>query len=142
MENFVGKADKYVKILLFPDIVNYYYPKPTLSSFLSHTFLDGVWAVYPLRFTKTFFALRHYIPLFFVSGLSTLLVIGFFWPVFRWVMLVILGLYFLAMIYFSLQISLREENLSLFPYLVAAFFSRHIVYGLGSIWGVIKLVIN
>ena len=57
------------KIMLFPDIVSYYFPKGTLWEFIKHNFNDGIWATYPLKFgIKLKF--RHYVPLFLCFGFA------------------------------------------------------------------------
>lgn len=49
------------KILLFPEVVAYYYPKPN--------FKDSFWVTYPLKFGIKGFSWRHLVPLIFVLGL-------------------------------------------------------------------------
>ena len=113
------------KILLVPDIVSYYYPKSNLKEFFFHNFEDGIWAIYPLKFMKTPLRLRHYIPLIFVLTLP--LNIWFYIPL---------------SLFFSLQIAFREKDLRLFFLMPLVFAARHIGYGLGSVVGLIKLLIN
>ncbi|TSC75489.1 MAG: Glycosyl transferase family 2 [Parcubacteria group bacterium Gr01-1014_30] len=112
------------KIILHPDIVSYYYPKPTLGEFFWHNFQDGIWSILPLKFVKVPFKLRHYIPLIFVLTLPLS-----FWP------------YILLSLFFSLQIAAREKDLRLFFAMPLAFATRHFGYGLGSIWGLVKLIL-
>jgi len=112
------------KILLVPDIVSYYYPKSNLKDFFLHNFEDGVWVIYPLKFVKTPLQLRHYLPLIFVLTLP----------------LSILP-YILVSLFFSLKIAIKEKNSRLFFVMPLAFTTRHIGYGLGSVWGLIKLII-
>lgn len=112
------------KILLVPDIISYYYPKSNLKDFWKHNFEDGVWAIYPLKFVKMPFKLRHYIPLIFVLTLPLSI-----WP------------YFLLSLFFSFQIAHQEKNLKLFFLMPIAFFCRHLSYGIGSLVGLLKLLI-
>ena len=114
-----------VKILLVPDIVAYYYPKDNLWGFLKHNLKDGIWAVYPLKFVKIPFKLRHYIPLVFVLTFPISI-----WP------------YILASLYFAYKIAVKEKDWKLFFALPVAFFVRHFAYGLGSIIGIIKLIVD
>ena len=107
-----------------PDIVSYYYPKSNLKDFFLHNFEDGVWVIYPLKFVKTPLQLRHYLPLIFVLTLP----------------LSILP-YILVSLFFSLKIAIKEKNSRLFFVMPLAFTTRHIGYGLGSVWGLIKLII-
>lgn len=114
-----------IKILLAPDVKAYYYPKDTLGAFLRHNFKDGIWAVYPLKFVQVPFKLRHYIPLIFVLTLPFSI-----WP------------YIFASAYFSFKIAQKEKDYKLFFALPVVFFARHFAYGVGSVLGLIKLVIE
>lgn len=113
------------KILLVPDAVAYYYPKSNFKDFFLHNLKDGVWAVYPLKFVKFPLKLRHYIPLVFVLTL----------PLNIW-------LYFPVSLFFSAKIAFREKDFRLFFIMPLAFGARHIGYGLGSIFGLLKLVFS
>ena len=113
------------KILLVPDIVSYYYPKSNLKEFFLHNVQDGIWAILPLKFVKTSFKLRHFIPLFFVLTLPVS-----FWP------------YFLLSLFFSSKIAIKEKDGRLFFAMPIVFAVRHIGYGLGSVWGVLKLLFS
>jgi len=112
------------KILLVPDIVACYYPKSTLGEFFIHNFEDGVWAIYPLKFIKIPFKLRHYLPLIFVLTLPLSI-----FP------------YILFSLFFSAQIALREKDLKLFFLMPLVFFCRHFGYGFGSILGLVKILV-
>ena len=114
-----------VKILLVPDIVAYYYPKYTLLGFLKHNLKDGIWAVYPLKFVKIPFKLRHYIPLIFFLTLPISI-----WP------------YIPVTLFFSWKIASREKDIKLFFALPVVFFVRHFAYGAGSFLGIIRLLIG
>jgi len=112
------------KILLVPDIVAYYYPKTANpKDFFIYHLKDGVWAILPLKFVKTPFKLRHYIPLIFILTLPLSI-----WP------------YILLSLFFSLQISLKEKDIRLFFVLPMVFFCRHFGYGLGSLVGLGKIL--
>jgi len=128
------------KILLFPDIITYYYPKPTLKEFFGHNLLDGIWAIYPLKFGASL-KLRHYVPFIFVLSLIFFLISSFFFKPTIYLFLFIIGLYLLASLFFSISIAIREKNLGLFFVLPLAFACRHFGYGLGSLIGLIKLIL-
>lgn len=128
------------KIYLFPDIVSYYYVRSNLKDFFIHNFKDGIWAIYPLKFVKMAFKPRHYIPLAFVSGLMTLLLLGLFVRPILYLFLAILFLYLATMFYFSCKIALKEKKIGFLVSLPLAFIIRHFGYGLGSIAGIIKLL--
>ena len=128
------------KILLVPDIVSYYYPKSNLKDFFLHNIKDGIWAIYPLKFAKVPLKLRHYIPLIFVSGLLGTGLLGIFFPIFFWLFLFIIGVYFLVSIYSSFKIMIGEKDFRYFFLMPIAFACRHIGYGLGSLWVIFTIL--
>ncbi len=127
------------KILLVPSIISYYYPKANLKDFFIHNFQDGIWSVYPLKFVKTPLRLRHYIPLAFILGLFLSLILSPFFLFGKILFILIFGSYFLLNLFFSLEISMKK-GLKYFFVLPIIFFSRHMGYGFGSVWGLIKLL--
>jgi len=112
------------KILLVPDIISYYYPKDNLKDFFLHNIRDGIWAILPLKFTKIPLKLRHYIPLIFILTL----------PISIW-------LYIPVSLYFSLKIAFQQKNWRYFFIMPIVFAVRHIGYGVGSVWGFVKLLV-
>ena len=128
------------KILLIPEIVGYYYPKSDLKGFFVHNFEDGIWAIYPLKFVKRPFRLRHYVPLIFTASLLGTGLAGIFSPLFFWSFVAIVVLYFLLTLFSSLQISKKEKDLRYLFILPLVFVVRHISYGFGSLWGLVKLL--
>ena len=128
------------KILLIPDIVSYYYPSSSLREFSYHNFIDGLWITYPLKFSKTSFSLRHYVPLVFILSLLGTAFLGLFFSSFLQLFLLMVGLYVLTNLYFSIRISLKEKDIKLLFILPLIFTIRHIGYGLGSIFGLLKII--
>ena len=130
------------KILLAPDIALTYYPKQkTLISFWQRNFLDGIWAILPLKSGSPIFKPRHLAPLMFVSTILAAIIGAVFVPSLMWAAVGILVLYLIAVLYFSLKIIVREKSIQLLPFLILAFAARHFAYGIGSIIGVLKLLI-
>jgi glycosyltransferase involved in cell wall biosynthesis len=128
------------KILLFPDIITYYFPKSHLKDFFLHEFESGVWITYPLKFIKTPLKLRHYIPFFFVLGLIISGLLGIFLPIFSYIFFSIFGLYLVLNFYFSLRIAIKKNDWRYFFIMPIVFFCRHLAYGFGSIVGIVKLL--
>jgi len=129
------------KIMLFPDIVSYYYPKATLLEFFRHNVADGIWAVYPLKFVKMPFSLRHYLPLFFLLSLIGSAFLSLIVPPFYILFAFIFWTYFWANIFVSLFIAIKEKNIKLFFFLPFVFGARHFGYGIGSLGGTIELLV-
>lgn len=137
------------KILLVPDIISYYYTRSDFKSFLKNNFRNGVWSILPFKFTATMpVSWRHLIPLVFVLsligslglwGLSGLLGLHSLLSFLSFLFIIIL--YFLASIYFSVKIALKKNDLRYFFIMPIIFASLHIGYGLGSMWGLVKLML-
>lgn len=128
------------KILLAPDIIARYYPKSNFKDFFVHNFNDGVWAIYPLKFVKIPLKIRHYIPLIFVLSLIATALLGIVLPSFLYLFLFIVCSYLLTSCYFSLKITIKEKDARYLFALPIAFANRHIGYGLGSLYGLLKLI--
>lgn len=126
------------KIMLFPDIVSYYYPQTSLTGFLKHNFTDGIWSTYPLKFDVKIFSFRHLIPLIFILLLLSSFFLGFIFTFFSFVFSLISFLYLLAIVVFSFSIARRENNWDYLFVMPIVFLIRHFGYGLGSLWGLIK----
>ena len=130
------------KILLAPDIALTYYPKQkTLISFWRRHFLDGIWAILPLKFGSRIFKPRHLAPLVFVSMILLFAICSLLFAPLIWALIAILALYFAATIYFSLKIASREKSIQLFPFLILAFAARHFAYGIGALVGLVRLIL-
>jgi len=128
------------RILLHPDIKSYYYARSRFMDFCRYNFKNGVWITYPLKFVKTFpFSLRHIIPLIFASSLIILAALSPFFVFFFWLFICISGFYFVINIFFSAKIAMNESDFRYLFIMPVVFFSLHFLYGLGSIWGIIKL---
>ncbi len=128
------------KILLVPEIKTYYYARSDMVSFIKHNFDNGFWVTYPLKFRRIIFSLRHVVPLFFVAGILSSIILSLFYPVFRWVWLFSLSSYILMALRFSGWIALEEKNLRYMVFMPFVFGILHLSYGLGSLWGLIKLM--
>jgi glycosyltransferase involved in cell wall biosynthesis len=128
------------KIMMFPDIICYYYPKSNFKDFFIHNFWDGVWAIYPLKFIRIPLKLRHYIPMFFVLSLISFLVLGVCW--YQWFVAFFgfLAVYVFSMLFFSAQIAIREKEWRYLFLMPVAFAIRHFGYGIGSFYGIAKLL--
>lgn len=129
------------KTLLVPNIVSYYYARSDLKSFWKHNWANGVWAILPFLYSPIMpVSWRHLVPLTFVTGLLGSALLGFAWTPFFFLFLIILGSYGLANLGASLQIALEKRNIRYFIAMPFVFASLHFPYGLGSLWGLLKVL--
>ncbi len=127
------------KILLVPEIVTHYYARSNLRDFIKHNFDNGIWITYPLKYGRVVFSWRHLIPLIFVSSLIGMALLSFFSPALSWLFLSIIGSYALANFYSSCRIAIHEKNLRYLFIMPLIFALLHIGYGLGSMWGLLRV---
>ena len=129
------------KTLLVPDIVSYYYARSDIKSFWKHNFTNGVWAILPFLYSPIMpVSWRHLVPLVFVTTLLGSAFQGLFWTPFFYLFLVILGSYGLANLSASLQIALEKRNIRYMLAMPFVFGALHFAYGLGSLWGLLKVL--
>ncbi len=128
------------RTLLVPDIISYYYARSDPLSFWKHNWGNGVWAILPFAYSDIMpVSWRHLAPIALVTSLMGSAALSLVWPVASWVLVGILGTYVAGSVAASVQIALRERNLGYLILMPIVFASLHMGYGLGSLWGVIKL---
>ena len=129
------------RILLVPEIFSYYYARSNLADLAKQNFGNGFWVLYSLRFVKLPFSLRHLVPFLFVSSLLGSLLISFIYQPFIYLFAFILALYFCLNLLFSCKLSLKH-GIKYLPLLIITFLTLHVSYGLGSLWGILKLFLS
>lgn len=128
------------KVYLFTDTKIKYYPRNTLKEICKMAFDNGKWALYTNYIIPGTMKIRHFIPLFFVLGLTA----GTIFSVLKLRYLVIMFILCL-LIYFTLDFlftmkNIRKDGFSqLLCFVIYPLF--HISYGVGTITG-INLIIK
>lgn len=124
---------------LVPQARTTYFARSTFAAYLRHNWSNGIWSILPAAYTGSLpVRVRHLIPLAFVTallggGLLALLTGAGWLPL-------VPGLpYALVNLAASLQAALRRARPSFLLLLPIAFAGLHIAYGLGSLWGVVRL---
>ena len=131
------------KTLLVPDIIVYYYTRSTLKEVFNHRFKDGIWAVVPFKYSEIVpVSIRSLVPLIFVLSLVITVLLGIFLKLFFGLFLFIVTTYLLINCFFSAKITIFEKNWRYFFVLFFTFATLHISYGLGSIVGLIKVLLS
>jgi glycosyltransferase involved in cell wall biosynthesis len=130
------------KILLVPEIKTYYYARSNLKEYIKHNFDNGFWITYPLKFGRWISSPRHLIPFVFTSSLLFSCIFSFFSKILFDLFLLIFLLYFILNLYFSFRISIKQANFRYLFTMPIIFFLLHFFYGLGSIWGSIKVIFS
>jgi succinoglycan biosynthesis protein ExoA len=126
------------KILLTSGMEIRYYARATLASFVRHNWTNGVWAVLPFAYAQGVpVRWRHLVPLALAGTLgATLLAV----PKLPWAPALVLGPYLAASLAVSMAMAWKERCPSLAVLLPVAFASLHFAYGMGSLWGTLRLI--
>jgi len=124
------------KIFITTEIELSYFAPSTLKKLICQQFQNGLWNIYTQKITPNSLKRRHFVPLFFVSGLLMSLFLAPFVFGARVFFALIAASYLLMNLFFSLRISF-QKGLKYLPILLLTFFTLHFSYGLGSIWGLI-----
>jgi len=132
------------RILLVPEIIVHYYARSTIKSFIKHNFMNGIKITNPFIKDRFIFSWRHLMPLIFI--LSLLVTIGS-WSLIKsfsslsfFSFVLIIGSYSICNLFFSLKITFKEKKITYFFIMPLIFFTLHVGYGLGSIYGLLKLI--
>lgn len=139
--DFNSKLRKYGgKILLVPEIACNYYARSDIKSFIKHNFLNGIWTLYPIKIIgRVPVSARHLVPLTFVSSLIVFGCLSIFNFLFLKFFLAIIFMYLATNLYYSARVALRKKNIA-YAFIMPGIFSLlHISYGLGSLWGLMKV---
>jgi glycosyltransferase involved in cell wall biosynthesis len=128
-------------ILLAPDIVVNYVAHTSISAFCRRSFQDGTWAILSFAYSSVIpVAWRHLVPLFFVTSLMILPLLGLWAKPFLSLLTGVAAVYFLTSLSASVQIAKQRRNASLLLLLPVVFAMLHLTYGVGSLWGCAKLL--
>lgn len=129
------------RTLLLPNIVSYYYARSDVRSFWRHSWQNGIWAILPFAYSDIVpVAGRHLVPLAFVGVCLGTLVLGFWIRPFLELAGVIFGAYGLAALAASIQIAWQKRQARYCFVVPVAFAILHTAYGLGSLWGIVRLL--
>jgi cellulose synthase/poly-beta-1,6-N-acetylglucosamine synthase-like glycosyltransferase len=129
------------RILLVPGVVSYYHARSDLRSFWTHNWGNGVWAILPFAYSEIMpVSWRHLTPLVFVCSVFGTAVLSFYAPLFLWLFVAIVSAYGAANLAAALHVAWRERDLRFLALMPAIFALLHVGYGVGSLWGVVKLL--
>jgi ABC-type transport system involved in cytochrome c biogenesis permease component len=100
----------------------------------------GYWKVRVIQKHKLPASWRHLVPAAFLLTLLLLVVTSFFWPPALWLLVGVLGLYFLVLVAASLFTTARTQW-ALLPVLPLVFPCYHFGYGYGFLRGILDFFV-
>ena len=122
------------KIFMSNEIKVAYYCRDTIGGITDMAFKNGKWNVITMRLSPGAMGVRHFIPLVFVLSLIVMPILAIALPIFKWLFLFELILYFALDIIFSFKAADEKKYV---PILIILFPLFHIAYGLGSMMGLL-----
>ena len=125
------------KLLLAPDVRSIYYSRGSLARLWKQYYQYGYWKVRVLQKHPRQMRLRQFVPPIFVASLLAALLLAFFTPLGRWLLLGIGGAYLAANLAAALLTAARAgwRHLPLLPLVYAIL---HLSYGLGFLGGLLR----
>ena len=127
------------KILFAPDIICHYYARGSLRAFLPWIYSGGLTPFFVSRLIgKRIYSLRNFVPMLFVLSLCILPALSLLHPFFIWILAAELGLYLSCAIMASVPTARKERDLRFLMSMPIVFLMTHLVYGTGSLVGLVK----
>lgn len=131
------------KVYLNPEIKVIYHNRDTISGFLKMAFSNGKWNIITLFKSPGAMSIRHFIPFTFVMSLIMFPFLiklpSIYGKLMKKLFIAEITLYMALNIVFSLKDSLKKGKKYFLP-LIGMYPSFHIAYGLGSVFGLIKML--
>lgn len=126
------------KIYLVPEITCTYFAREDFKSLAKNNFSNGRWNILTAYYTKTLssLSLRHFMPMLFVVGLFSSLLLSFVNFLWFYMFLAMFIPYLTIILIRSFQI---KKDTTLFHQFLA-FVILHFSYGLGSVFGIFELI--
>jgi len=121
-------------------VVNYV-ADADLRALRRHVFADGVWISYVMKFGKKAWSWRHWVPAAFVMGLAGAFALGAVNRGFLWLGLGVAAMYAAVSVGVSLQIAVREREARYAVLLPIVFAVRHFVHGMGTLFGLLLVIV-
>ena len=124
------------KIWMDPTIQIKYYSRSSFSNLFKQYFNYGCFKVRGIQKRRQIISIRHLIPATFVVGLMGTLIPGFILQQ-PWFFSSVLTIYMIINILFSIIVA---PSISLIPLIFLSYWTLHLGYGLGFIWGFIRFL--
>lgn len=124
------------KVYLSPLLTNEYHHVNTVREYLAKAWRYGDWSAESWRVAPHSFALRHAVPALFVLALVGGTIAATRGHLLY--LLAVLGLYLAAATMAALQLAWRGGGWRYVPALPLLFLARHVVYGLGTLVGLVR----
>lgn len=127
------------KIYLAKDIGLSYYCRDSIKGIVDMALKNGTWNVITMRLCPGAMGVRHFIPFLFVCSMILLPVASLLYRPFIYLFGFEMFIYIIIDLYFSGR---QAVNIKQFLLLFILFPAFHISYGIGTIFGIYKILLN
>jgi glycosyltransferase involved in cell wall biosynthesis len=128
------------KIWMSSSIFSTYYARSNLRKLWRQYFQYGFWRIRTFQKHHTSGAVRRVVPLLFVLSFIILILAGFFWYGFWWLLFTELMLYVIGLVYGSVDVG-RKAGVKYALLAPLVFAILHFAYGVGGLWGIVRFVL-
>ena len=125
------------KVYLDPEIICTYYSRDSFNGLIKQMYANGVSIGQLFYIDRSAIGFRHFTPFAFVCTLIGLCIGTLLFPLSKWLLLFVIGLYSLCALYATIIVCIRNGWRFLFI-MPPLFFSVHFAYGCGTIVGLFK----
>lgn len=125
------------KVFCTPKIRAIYSPRENLSGLWKQNFANGVGIAQAIFVNRGAVRLRHLVPLLFLLAIMASVLGAFFSSLGRSLLVGILASYLVPCFLFGAKIAIKN-GIQYLPIMPVVFWTIHVSYGLGSIWGLLK----
>jgi succinoglycan biosynthesis protein ExoA len=122
------------KIWMDPQIRTIYFTRSSLSQLARQYWRYGFWKGRMIRRYPATLRWRQILPPLFILSFLLVGLIGIFFPLFSWLLLLEIGLYLLALFICGAQMALRKRDLGLLIGLPLAIIVMHFSWGSAFLW--------
>ena len=117
-----------------------YYPRTSLRKLWKQYFQYGFWRIRTIQKLGRPATMRQLAPMLFVFALISLCLLAVGWPVARIALVAYVSLYAAGLVLGAVQVG-RRTGVQGFLLAPIVFLILHLGYGLGSLWGIVRLVL-
>lgn len=130
------------KVYLDPEIRSVYFSRSTLGGLAVQYFRYGYWKLRMLKRYMATLRWRQALPPLFAASVIILILASLFLPLARWLLLVELGLYWLALMAGSLPVARKKHDLRFIIGVPLAIATMHLSWGAGFLWSTLKSAVK
>ncbi len=123
------------KIFLAKDIYSKYYCRTSIKKMIKYALVNGYWSIKKMQLCTGFLPNRHLVPLFFLVSVLGLSILHSVNPFFQWMLLLEISVYLITDMIFTYQKTC--QSIRHFPLLLFLFPIFHLMYGCGSLFGLL-----